>query len=54
MRAGGRTREGVEVSAMPPKHSEKQIRDTLNVWRYLHKPQLFLHRNEQAASVTVD
>ena len=32
--------------------SEKQIRDTLNVWRYLHKPQMFLHRNEQAASIT--
>jgi hypothetical protein len=31
--------------------SEKEIRDTLNIWRYLHKPQMFLHRNEQGASV---
>ncbi|MDB5451483.1 MAG: hypothetical protein JWO33_61, partial [Caulobacteraceae bacterium] len=42
----------LRVQYAPGGDSEKQIRDSLNVWRFLHQPQLFLHRNEQAASVT--
>jgi hypothetical protein len=42
----------LRVQYSPSGDSEKQIRDGLNVWRYLHSPQMFLHRNEQGASVT--
>jgi hypothetical protein len=42
----------LRVQYSPSGDSEKQIRDGLNVWRFLHTPQMFLHRNEQGASVT--
>jgi hypothetical protein len=42
----------LRVQYSPSGETEKQIRDGLNVWRFLHSPQMFLHRNEQGASVT--
>ena len=42
----------LRVQYSPSGESEKQIRDGLNVWRFLHSPQMFLHRNEQGASIT--
>ena len=42
----------LHIQYAPGGENEKQIRDSLNIWRFLHAPQLFLHRNEQAASIT--
>lgn len=42
----------LRVQYAPGGESEDSIKQSLNVWRFLHKPQMFLHRNEQGASIT--